>query len=275
MIPMSTAKAAQMLFGYLAAGLALVVGIVYFYPPPAGASLEQYITGLGVVRFLFLGIGFALVVLGPVGFLLQLAARKRLVKVQRVAVQMGFSFFPTTAGLADTAFLALPVFFERFYSSVDEVMQGRLLEADVILCRHYNSRDPETEIRYQTVACFRSPKERPIPSFVLRPQTLWGLVAAAWRDDISFASHPKFSAAYRMRGEDETAIRALFQPPLLDYFQQDQRWWCVESGHGWVAVYRPGDDVAIHNLPTFLEQTRRIFRLLSGVERPSFLPSES
>jgi hypothetical protein len=59
----------------------------------------------------------------------------------------------------------------------------------------------------------------------------------------------------------------VMQPALLDYLLQEQRW-CIESGQGWVAVYRAGDEVGIPKLSAFFEETRRIFRLLwSGAKR--------
>jgi hypothetical protein len=262
MAAMTAARAGKFALIYLIVGVVLFGGVLYLYPPRDGSSFDEYVRYLGGIRFVVLGIGFALLILGPVGLLAQWSARRRGRKVTIAARQMGLSRIPDEEKLADPAFLALPVFRERFYSSVDEVMHGHVLEGEVVLCRHSPS-DPDSVNRYQTVACFKLRREQPLPDFILRPQTIWGAVASAWRDDIKFESHAEFSDAYRLRGQDEAALRSLMRPPLLDLLQKDQRW-CVESGTGWVALYKSGDEVALKDLPGFLEAARQIVRLLSG-----------
>src|SRR5207302_2233016 len=53
--------------------------------------------------------------------------------------------------------------------------------------------------------------ERSLPQFLLTPEGLWARIVAHFGgQDIDFAESPEFSSAYRLRGSDEAAVRALF-----------------------------------------------------------------
>lgn len=58
-----------------------------------------------------------------------------------------------------------------------------------------------------------------LPAFTMRPEHLFDRIGAAiGLQDIDFDDHPKFSDMFVLKGSDEAAIRAFFDPPLLDFF---------------------------------------------------------
>jgi hypothetical protein len=58
--------------------------------------------------------------------------------------------------------------------------------------------------------------------------------------DIRFANSPEFSHRYVLRGHDEQAIRALFQPNVLDVINARPEAWAVQGAQGeWLIAYRP------------------------------------
>jgi len=62
--------------------------------------------------------------------------------------------------------------------------------------------------------------ERSLPQFLLTPEGLWARLAAYFGgQDIDFAESPEFSRAYRLRGNDEAAVRALFTPARRQVFE--------------------------------------------------------
>src|SRR5947208_8979121 len=79
--------------------------------------------------------------------------------------------------------------------------------------------------------------ERSLPQFLLMPEGLWARLAAYFGgQDIDFAESPEFSRAYRLRGSDEAAVRALFTPAHRQVFEllrgqhaagagQELMWW--------------------------------------------------
>ena len=79
--------------------------------------------------------------------------------------------------------------------------------------------------------------ERALPQFLLTPEGLWARLAAYFGgQDIDFAESPEFSSAYRLRGNDEAAVRALFTAARRQVFElsrgqhaagagQELMWW--------------------------------------------------
>src|SRR5881398_4095681 len=79
--------------------------------------------------------------------------------------------------------------------------------------------------------------ERSLPQFLLTPERLWARLAAYFGgQDIDFAESPEFSRAYRLRGNDEAAVRGLFTPARRQVFEllgsqhaagagQELMWW--------------------------------------------------
>ena len=87
----------------------------------------------------------------------------------------------------------------------------------------------------QTVVAFRLQEDR-LPTFDLQPKSRLPLFNPG---DLRFASHPGFSALYVLRGPDEQAIRALFQPHVLDAFSvPGPQAWVVQGQGEWLIAYR-------------------------------------
>jgi hypothetical protein len=57
--------------------------------------------------------------------------------------------------------------------------------------------------------------------------------------NIDFPSHPGFSTRWFVRGPDEQAVRALFQPRVLDAFSARPEAWVVQGYGEWLVAYRP------------------------------------
>ena len=59
------------------------------------------------------------------------------------------------------------------------------------------------------------------PSFALRPEGMLDKIGGAMGfQDIDFESHPKFSKMFVLQGPDENAVRSLFTPALLEFFEE-------------------------------------------------------
>jgi hypothetical protein len=77
---------------------------------------------------------------------------------------------------------------------------------------------------------------------------------------LTFDSHPEFSHSYLLLGRDEAALRRLFTPGLLSYFEgldRSQRW-AVESGGGWLLVHRGWQRIRPQQLPFFLDEAATV-----------------
>lgn len=107
----------------------------------------------------------------------------------------------------------------------------------------------------QTVAAIV--QDRQLPWFELRPEGFLDRIAQALvQRDIDFETHPEFSKRYVLRGQDETAIRAMFTPALLSFFEMlpSERKWHMEASDFTLLVYRTNLTVAPSEIRTFLDE---------------------
>jgi len=125
----------------------------------------------------------------------------------------------------------------------------------------------------QTVVAFR--QDHQLPWFELRPEGFLDRIADAFvHRDIDFETHPEFSKRYALRGDDGTAIRVVFTPALLSFFEMlpPERKWHIEGSGFTLLAYRANLTVAPQEIRTFVEETCSIansFFAASGRSRQS------
>lgn len=102
----------------------------------------------------------------------------------------------------------------------------------------------------------------PIPLFTIEKENLFDRVAAlAGYDDINFKNFGKFSDAFHLKGENESSIRAFFQPDLLR-FLEDELPFRIESTGNSVLILgkeRLQSEAEIRKLVTFSERLALFF----------------
>ena len=131
-----------------------------------------------------------------------------------------------------------------------------------VFLHEYRSSSPHSggATRRETAACVTSPSQR-LPRFRLSPERrIEKAAAAAGMRDIDFDSHPGFSSAYFLNGEDEAATRALFDREALDFFEAHSGLY-VEGNGDTLLVYRPGKTLELEGLPGFFRSVDDIARL--------------
>lgn len=79
--------------------------------------------------------------------------------------------------------------------------------------------------RKQTVFMVRS-SDLNLPIFHLKPKHMLHKLGEyiGWTKDIIFESHPVFSEAYLLQGNQEIDIRYVFHTDLLDFFSREEGW---------------------------------------------------
>ncbi|HEY5648989.1 MAG TPA: hypothetical protein VIU33_05790 [Nitrospiria bacterium] len=186
--------------------------------------------------------------------------KKRSEELKRTAMMLGFSFRVKAAGLPEEDFSRLPLFQhgrKKRFKNVLEAGSGddRTLIFDY---RYRVSSGKHGRTIRQTAACFKVNPER--VSFRLRPEGGVDRIKAAFGfRDINFEGYPEFSGQYHLSGENEEAVRSVFNERVL-YFFRERAGWTVESGGGWLAVYREGHRTKLEDYRKFIEDVRRIRR---------------
>lgn len=141
-----------------------------------------------------------------------------------LAARFGFAFAPV-AELSALPFLANFEVFEGYPKALENLMQGEVSGRTVwIFDLAYTNSGPAgsgTTTSRQTM-CAVEDRSLQLPRFYLRPEgILEKALHIVGRRDIDFDSHPDFSGAFTLFGDDENAIRAVFRPELLSHFEQN------------------------------------------------------
>lgn len=107
------------------------------------------------------------------------------------------------------------------------------------------------------------------PNFFLRPERAWWnrSLFESYRD-FDFESHPQFSQRYQLSGNDEDAVRELFIPNVLEFFEQHAGLF-VEGSGGRLIYHREGILVEPHEISTFVDEAKCCLRLLENSSNKS------
>ena len=168
-------------------------------------------------QYIVLG-GVAALAAGGV-LLARAAERKRREALEGFCLMRGFRFEPERPG-AEAALAAL---FEPFRSghsrkwgyTLTGVLSGRPITAFEYAWVTGGGKSSQRHAIHGIL--WETPNGR-LPAFTLGPENLLTRLAGVFgAQDIDFADSPEFSSAYRLRGEDEAAIRAYLTPDLRQY----------------------------------------------------------
>lgn len=190
--------------------------------------------------------------------------RRRAEAFAAFAASRGLAFTPEPREPARAGLPPLPVLTRGQRNRVRNVLKGKSGDGEFALfdASYETGSHKNRQTHRHTVALFRLDRTA-MPAFELSPENLLVRIASAFGyQDIDFDSWPTFSKSYLLRGREEMAVRALFGPPLLQYFERSPGW-SVEADGTWLAVYRRsaagrGGIVAPEKLEEFLGQAREV-----------------
>jgi hypothetical protein len=112
----------------------------------------------------------------------------------------------------------------------------------------------------QTLALIHD-KQCELPAFVLAPEGFFSRVAQNFgAKDIDFDAHPKFSAMFKLQGDDESAVRALFTPAVIEALERHPEI-TLEGQGGYALVFRAGKRIKPENFPEFHQKAQRLAQL--------------
>jgi hypothetical protein len=186
-------------------------------------------------------------------------AKKRTQALQETAQQIGLNFVGTDQ--SSTTQVRTALFNKGSSRGFRNIMNGSFAGFQTSLFDYsYTTSDGRNSSTWtQTVAAFM--QDAHLPMFELRPEGFLDRVGEAFvHRDIDFESHPEFSRRYLLRGGDEQAVRELFTPALLTFFEAlpPERKWHIEGGEGTLFVYRSAATVKPDDIRSFLEETSSI-----------------
>ena len=104
-----------------------------------------------------------------------------------------------------------------------------------------------------------------LPAFVLKPENIFHKAGSAFgMQDIDFPEAPNFSKRSLLRGAQAQAIRAAFNPGVLDFFERHEGM-SAEGRGNHLIYYRAGRAQRPADIRGFMRQGCELARLLVGL----------
>ncbi len=209
--------------------------------------------------------GLPLLIIVAILALTFLGARRRERTLAGVAGVLGFAFRPGDRDVAAAEFTRFPLFrggrpaltiiglLTARRKGIKYLMKG-VREGQEVWLFDYEYASEDTRDLH-TVAAFPL-REDVIPKFTLAPEGMWQRIVGG--PDIDFTSHLDFSNRFLLRGPDEEAVRALFQPRVLDALTKLQGRLNVQGGGKWMIVFGPRVKPEPERIRAFLDQALRV-----------------
>lgn len=112
---------------------------------------------------------------------------------------------------------------------------------------------------YRQTVAFALIERANLPHFVLAPENFFHKIGEKFGfQDIDFGRFPGFSDHYLLRGEDEAAVRELFQPRLLEYFQGKKLKTTIEGVGKSLILFKSGKRIKPGELDIFFNRFREM-----------------
>ncbi|HLW52838.1 MAG TPA: hypothetical protein VKW06_08335 [Candidatus Angelobacter sp.] len=199
-------------------------------------------------------IAAALLIYGGSVFL----GRRRTAALTLVAQQMGFSYEHDGTPFEPAPLVTLLTTGRQ--RKFTHVLRGWTagMETSLFDYRYTTGRGRNSKTHRQTVAAFRLP--RIFVNFRLSTAN-WADKVSVWfgGQDVTFDAASEFSRRFRLKGRDEPSIRAAFGPASLRYFELlPNDHWVIESGEGWLLLYKAGRKVRPSAMQDFARETSNL-----------------
>lgn len=193
----------------------------------------------GTAVFILAGTIIGLVVFGIV-----LAIRyekKRTEALYLFAHDNGFSFMEKADSPAEAGLPEIDLFNRGHSKKMTRVMAGQIEGTDLrVLDYKYTVGSGKNSTTYNQTVVAIATGGAVIPDFTLARENFFHKIGQAFGyQDIDFDMFPEFSKKYLLRGEDESAIRSLFNQRVIDAYMNKVAV-NVEARDGWLFVFAQG-----------------------------------
>ncbi len=229
----------------------------------------------GVIGFLIvalLAVFFLLIFGGLVFLLIRIGLRnkenlkKRSVELRALADSMAFDFQERASLDALPAihevetFEGTPAFFENLMTGA---VEGHRVAVFDFAYTNIGAGTTGTTTSRQTM-CLLETGQVELPRFYVRPEgILEKALRFAGRKDIDFPEFPVFSGCFLLFGDEESAIRRVFSPDLVRFFEQNSVLAATASGKN-LFVFRSRYVANPHEIKGYISTSLAIARMLAS-----------
>jgi len=201
-----------------------------------------------------------ILVVGFLGFIFWRMEKKRTEQFALISAKLKLNFFPKGSSSLFERLKTFHLFSKGRSRKIKNLMEGEANKVELAIFDYqYTTGGGEHSHTYrQSILFFRSPKLY-LPDFSLRPENVFHKIGGAFGyKDIDFETHPIFSKSYLLRGDNEAAIRGLFNNKLLNFIQSQQKI-SIEGSGDQLIFYRNKNRVKPEEVESFMEEGFQVF----------------
>ena len=206
-----------------------------------------------IITAVFLLVGFLCFIFWRMG-------KKRTEQFALISAELKLNFFPKGSTSLFERLKPFHLFSQGWSRKIKNLMEGEANKVELAIFDYqYTTGGGEHSHTYrQSILFFRSPKLY-LPDFSLRPENVFHKIGGAFGyKDIDFETHPIFSKSYLLRGDNEAAIRGLFNNKLLNFIQSQQKI-SIEGSGDQLIFYRNKNRVKPEEVESFMEEGFQVF----------------
>ncbi len=209
---------------------------------------------------IFLGVILFIVAIFGITFYLE---KKRRDELSAAARRMGFSFNPGPDGSVLYSASGFDIFKRGHSQAVSNVMAGETdgIKLTIFDYKYTVGYGKHSSTYSQTVTVAEVPNAV-LPKFSLGPESIFHKIGEiVGFKDIDFPGNKGFSDKYLLKGSDEAAVRAVFKPETMRFFESMKDVLNVEAEGGRMAIYRMSKHVKPEDISKFAGDAARIARM--------------
>jgi len=210
--------------------------------------------------FTIIGIVFSIFFVGLLILIFWRKGKKRTEQFALISAELKLNFFPKGSTSLFERLKPFYLFSKGRSRKIKNLMEGEANKVELAIFDYqYTTGGGENSHTYrQSILFFRSPKLY-LPDFSLRPENVFHKIGGAFGyKDIDFETHPIFSKSYLLRGDNEAAIRGLFNNKLLNFIQSQQKI-SIEGSGDQLIFYRNKNRVKPEEVESFMEEGFQVF----------------
>jgi hypothetical protein len=215
-----------------------------------------------IIFFIF--IGAIVVVIAIQYFVSKYLRRKRAEQLEQVANEFGLEYSEAGGDDFTGALGPFNLFTNGRAKKVLNLIQGTNEDRALsIFDYQYTTGAGKSQRTWRTTVLSVRSDGPEMPQFLLRKKTAWDSVRNWFRGkEIEFEGHPNFSRFYRLIGENEPAIRELFNDSVLEYCERNHDLQ-IEGAGQTLLYYRLGKKVRPDKIGEFLAGGLEFMSLLN------------
>ncbi len=192
--------------------------------------------------------------------------RERTQQLQLVASQIGWNFAATAPLNMIAGLERFALFNQGHNKEIRNFMYGETsgTKAAVFDYLYIVGYGKNRQTHYQSVV-YLEPGNLSLPYFSLRPENfLHRIISAFGYQDIDFGQRPEFSRRYILRGQDEPAIRQVFNDRVLSFYEAYPET-CTDGGGNQLFLFRSNYRIQPQEIQSYVALGRNLLNLF-----PSF-----